>query len=157
MKIPWYISLVMATFLMVAGCGSSMQESQTKSIPKAITPDNLKDLDGIEWRLTKMIKNGAVLPLSKTAEATFACQADGKVAGLATINRYFGSLRFIDAREIKWSPFGSTRMAGPQALMQQENEFLNALAQTQHMILSSGNLIIETFDRSIVLEFAKIE
>ena len=41
--------------------------------------------------------------------------------------------------------------------MQQENEFLNALAQTQHMILSSGNLIIETFDRSIVLEFAKIE
>ena len=157
MKIPWFISLFMATCLMVTGCGSAMQESQTKTTPKAINPDNLKDLDGIEWRLTKMIKNGTDLPLSKTPEPTFACQGDGKVVGLATINRYFGSLRFIDAREIKWSPFGSTRMAGPQELMQQENEFLRALAQTQHMVLSNGNLTIETFDRSIVLELTKIE
>ena len=94
------------------------------------------------------------IPLIEDTKNTFACDENGKVAGVASLNRYFGNFRLKEDGEIIWSKaFGMTRMAGPPELMAQEAKFMQALPQTLRMYLKKEKLLLISTDNSTVLEF----
>ena len=122
-----------------------------------ITPEHLKKIAGIEWHLKQMKINNESISLIKDTRITFSCDENAKVAGVASINRYFGNFNLKDDGDIIWSKaFGMTRMAGPPDLMDQEAKFMQALPLTARLYLRKGLLVLTSTDRSTVLEFEKI-
>jgi heat shock protein HslJ len=96
--------------------------------------------------------------LVENSKPTFSCTSEGQVAGMATINRYFGNLKLTEDGEIIWNKaFGMTRMAGPPELMKQESKYMDALTKTSRMYLNDSKLVLRSKDRSYVLEFGKIK
>jgi heat shock protein HslJ len=121
-----------------------------------ITPRRLKDITGIEWHLKSMKIDNESIALIEDTKNTFSCDENGKVAGVASLNRYFGSFGLKEDGEIIWSnAFGMTRMAGPPELMEQEAKFMFALPQTSRIYLEPATLRLISTDNSTVLEFQK--
>ena len=105
-----------------------------------------------------MIADSKSIPLIVDTKNTFACDEDGKVAGVASINRYFGNFTLKEEGEIIWSKaFGMTRMAGPPDLMEQEAKFMQALPRTSRIYLKGSQLILASEDKSTWLEFQKAD
>ncbi len=92
-----------------------------------------------EW-LVEDIDNGGVIDRS---HVTLTFSEDGKLSGSTNCNRYFGEyLRQGDT--LSFMPLGVTRMACAEALMYQEQRFLNALqAAERFSIDATGALIIK--------------
>jgi heat shock protein HslJ len=103
-----------AVALLAIGCSGTS--------PAAPQPVALAPLEGTSWRAEEIDGAGVV----DGVQATLIFDAGQKVAGLASCNRYFGTYRQTDdTLEIK--PGGSTRMACPLVVMDQETKFLTAL------------------------------
>ena len=145
--------------LSVFACaGTQSGGTGTKDDAALITPQRLKDIAGIEWHLTKMEMADKSISLVENSKTTFSCDEDGKVAGVATINRYFGNFNLKENGDIVWNKaFGMTRMAGPPELMEQEAAFMQALPQTAQLYLKASKLILISKDEFTTLEFAKID
>ena len=121
-----------------------------------ITPRQIEDIAGIKWHLKKMITDNKPIALIKDTESTFSCDAKGKVAGVATINRYFGNFSLKENGDIVWNKaFGMTRMAGPPELMAQEAAFMEALTRTSRLYLKDSSLTLINESKSTRLEFKK--
>ena len=159
-----YVMLKTKTILMMvivipimfacAGTQSERSERKTDSIP--ITPQRLADIAGIEWQLQKMKTDNQTIALIKDTKNTFSCDENGRVAGVATINRYFGSFSLRKEGEIIWNKaFGMTRMAGPPDLMEQESKFIQALPLTSRVYFKNEKLVLISPDQSTLLEFDK--
>ena len=147
------IAMGISTLLACAGTQSGGTGIETNAMQ--ITPRRIKDITGAEWHLKKMITDNKSIPLIEAdTKNSFSCDEDGKVAGVASINRYFGNFTLKDDGEIIWSKaFGMTRMAGPPELMEQEAKFMQALPQTSRMYLKMEKLQLTSTDNSTVLEF----
>ena len=140
--------------VMLACAGTQSGETETKTDAMQITPRQLKDIAGIEWQLKIMKIDNESIPLIEDTKNTFSCDENGKVAGVASINRYFGNFSLKEDGEIIWSKaFGMTRMAGPPELMEQEAKFMQALPQTSRVYLKKEMLVLISTDNSTVLEF----
>ena len=151
-----YTSLMMvigiSTLLACSGIQPEVTETQTDAMQ--ITPRQLKDIAGIEWHLKIMKIDNESIPLIEDTKNTFSCDENGKVAGVASLNRYFGNFSLKEGGEIIWSKaFGMTRMAGPPELMEQEAKFMQALPQTSRIYLKKEMLVLISTDNSTVLEF----
>jgi heat shock protein HslJ len=149
------IALTVIGTLIFFGCASNqLRISGTASDGILITPDLLNKITGIEWQLTKMTLNNKSIDLVENSKTTLTCDANGRVSGIATINRYSGNLKLQPDGVIVWSKaFIMTRMAGPPALMQQEADFTQALMKTSRMYLNESKLILCSQDRATVLGF----
>jgi heat shock protein HslJ len=79
-------------------------------------------LSNSEWLLEDLSGNGVV----EHARATLAFPEPGKVAGNGSCNRFFGTAE-IHGDAIKFGAMGSTRMACPEAIMNQEAKYLEEL------------------------------
>ena len=102
--------------LLAVGC-TVTGPTASPHVTVAIAP-----LEGTSW-LAEEIDGAGVMD---QVQATLIFDAGQKVAGRAACNRFFGTYRQAgDALEIK--PGGSTRMACPPAVMDQESRFLAAL------------------------------
>ena len=84
------------------------------------------DLIGSEWLLEDLGGSGAL----DRVQATLAFPARGKVAGKSSCNRFMGPAE-IDGNSIKLGPLAGTRMACPEAVMNQETKYLNALGAAE--------------------------
>ena len=84
-------------------------------------PKDAFNLSGSEWSLED-IGGHAV----DHGQATLAFSEAGKIAGNGSCNRFFGSAE-INGNSIKFSALGSTRMACPEEVMNQEAKYLEAL------------------------------
>jgi len=111
-----------------------------------ITAENLGRIAGMQWTLRKMTMDGRQYKLAD--ERPFIkFESDGKLAGFASINRFFGSMQIDNHGAVKWTaPFGSTKMAGPRELMQQEDSFLDALQKTERLSTERTYLYLQTSD-----------
>ena len=139
---------------LIACAGTESGETGTRTDAIQITAQRLKDIAGIEWQLKIMKVDNESIPLIKDTKNTFSCDENGKVAGIASINRYFGNFSLKEDGEIIWSKaFGMTRMAGSPELMEQEAKFMQALPQTSRMYLKMEKLQLTSTDNSTVLEF----
>ena len=75
------------------------------------------------------------------AQPTVTFTPEGRFQGTGGINRFNGSYR-VEGDVIEFGPAMSTRMAGPNDVMRQENLFLAVLAGDRHYVLADGVLTI---------------
>ena len=116
----------------------------------------LPRIAGAEWRLVRLVVDGKDLALATDAVPTLAADATGKIHGLSTLNRYFGQAEFDTGGRLRWAgPFGSTRMAGPEPLMDQEQAFLGVLGKARRAELQGGRLVFQDEAGRNVLEFER--
>ena len=156
MKPNMVLLMLVGVSVLIACAGNQAEGPGTSTDAVLITPEHLKDIVGIEWYLKRMMIDNEAISLIKDTKNTFSCDENGKVAGIASINRYFGSFSLKDDGEIVWSKaFGMTRMAGPPALMDQEAKFMQALPLTSRFHLKKEMLVITSTDQATVLEFEK--
>ena len=152
------LMIVIGISTLLACTGTQSGGTETKTNAMQITPLRIKDITGVEWHLKKMIADRKSIALLVDTKNTFSCDEDGKVAGVASINRYFGNFTLREEGEITWSKaFGMTRMAGPPDLMEQEARFMQALPQTSRIYLKGSQLILASEDKSTWLEFQKAD
>jgi len=99
------------------------------------------ELAGSEWRPTRLMS--ASIP----AEANLFVQfkGEGRLAGHGGCNRFFGSYHVADC-EIEISGIGSTRMACPEAIMQRETVFFEALGKAR--TFKRDRLVLVLFDEA---------
>lgn len=151
---PMATAVMSIAVLLFACAGSRKNSAETSYNTELMTQQRLKKVSGVEWILTRMVKDGTTIALVENAKATFTCDEAGKVAGKATLNRYSGNLAIKESGEIVWNKaFIMTRMAGPPALMQQEADFTQVLMQTSRMFLKNEKLALMSEDGSYDLEF----
>ena len=115
---------------------SSMKEvkaaSESESAKKA--PFNLA---GTEWLLEDLGGSGVI----DNVQATLTFPEAGKTAGNGSCNRFFGPAA-IAGGTIKLGPLGSTRMSCPEAVMNQETKYLEALQGAERFEWKEPYLLI---------------
>ncbi len=152
------LMIIVGISTLLACAGTQTGGPGIKNDAVLITHQRIDDISGIEWHLTKMKMADKSISLIENSKTTFSCDEDGKVAGVASINRYFGNFNLKENGDIVWNQaFGMTRMAGPPELMEQEAAFMHALPQTARMYVKASKLILISKDKSTTLEFAKID
>jgi uncharacterized lipoprotein YbaY/heat shock protein HslJ len=75
------------------------------------------------------------------SQPTVTFTPEGRFQGTGGINRFNGSYR-VEGDVIEFGPVMSTRMAGPNDVMRQENLFLAVLAGDRRYVLADGLLTI---------------
>jgi len=111
--------------LFVAGC-----QSMTASEPLNIIG---------EWRIEYIGER----PVIDHSPATIAFEEDGKFAGNAGCNRYFGSFKLDGVNLQIDKGLGSTRMmCAVESLMEQENRLFQVLPMAATVSLDNGLLLI---------------
>ncbi len=143
------LALTMLPLLLV-GCAPSSDSQASKRVQ--IHTGNLNQITGTQWTLKSMREKQQDYPLA--AERPFIkFEPDGKISGFASINRYFGSVQVDYEGYLKWSALGSTRMAGPEHLMKQEDDFLRLLQKTERLSTEGIFLYAYASDRQTELVF----
>lgn len=155
MKTVTYIVIVLTTCL--AGCTQQQADLPQENTPKAqyilITSKNLDAIAGTQWILEEMICDGSAYPLS-ARKPFIKITLDGKVNGIASLNTYFGNVQIDDKGTVTWpKPLGSTKMAGPQILIQQEDAFLEALTKISGFSVEGFRLTAQSADGQTKLIF----
>jgi heat shock protein HslJ len=112
---------------------------------------------GVDWKLIRMVRNGQDVALIANSKVTASFHAAGRIAGMASVNRYFGSYKASGDGRIEWPApaVGATRMAGPPELMKQEALFLDALGKVSRARMEGSRLILMTDDGTTELTFER--
>lgn len=113
----------------------------------------MSDVTG-KWQLSTM--NGQSVTSMREGGVTLDIQEDGKFAGQAPVNRYFGQIK-VEEKTLKTGPIGSTMMAGPPESMQAEQQYFQALGENVKSInIENGLLVITAMDnKKLVFNRAK--
>jgi len=147
-KALFFVGIFMVSCLL--GCNASPKHPVSNRVQ--INAGNLNQITGMQWILKSLKENGQDYPLA--GEKPFIkFEPDGKVSGFASINRYFGSVQVDSEGKLKWSPMGSTRMAGSEELMNQEDVFLGILQKTEQLSTEGIFLYAYTKDQQAELVF----
>ena len=113
----------------------------------------MSDVTG-KWQLSTL--NGQPTPASmREGGVTLDIQEDGKFAGQAPVNRYFGQINAQD-KTFKTGPVGMTMMAGPPELMDAERDFFAVINDVKSVDVKGGQLTLTGPDgKQLVFERAK--
>lgn len=110
------------------------------------------NLTGTEWLLEDLSGAGVM----DNAQATLSFPEAGKIAGNGSCNRFFGTAE-INGSAIKLGPLGSTRMACPEAVMNQETKYMDALQASEHFEWKGPYLLIYCKGFEKPLRFTKMQ
>lgn len=111
------------------GCIGTGKSGADKRI--MVTSENYDQICNMQWLLKEMHSGGQkFLPAQDAPFMEF--KPDGKIAGFASVNRFFGSLSIDDQGRVAIPPMGSTMMAGPEELMAREMAFLSVFQKISH-------------------------
>jgi heat shock protein HslJ len=104
------------------------------------------NLVGSEWLLEDLSGAGVM----DNVRATLSFPEGGKVAGRGSCNRFFGPAE-VAGSGLKLGPLGSTRMACPEAVMNQETKYLNALQAAERYEWKDPYLLVycKGFDKPL--------
>lgn len=94
-------------------------------------------LAGTSWRLEELAGSGVI----DDSQASIAFPNPDRVAGNATCNRFTGTAS-ITGDAISFGPLATTRRMCPEALMDQERRFLEALGAVQRFEVKDGFLLL---------------
>ncbi|MFN3592690.1 MAG: META domain-containing protein [Thermaurantiacus sp.] len=134
-----WIGAAVAAALAVAGCASTDSASEGAATTK---PASVTQLAGGQWDV-KTLNGQDVIP-NVPINITFE---DGRVYGAGSCNRFMGSYTPGKEFAITMSQMASTMMACADAQMQQEQTFLNLLADvTGYSVDAAGTLTLSTAD-----------
>lgn len=86
-----------------------------------------------------------------TMEITAEFQ-DGRISGKSAVNRYFGPFTLGSGGTINFGMMASTKMAGPEPLMQAESEYMSLLDQVAFIRVSNSRLsMLNNMDEPILV------
>ena len=137
--------------LIAAGCEESQVNQSGQTM---ITAKNFETIAGMQWILQQMTIDGEAFELVGENPFIQFNADENKVTGFASLNRFFGSVKIDEKGRVQWpGPFGSTRMAGPQQQMKQEDAFLKALPRTEWLSTAGSNLYAVSDDGQTALVF----
>ena len=104
--------------------------------------DSASALSGDEWVIEDIAGSGII----DDSHASLQFMSEGRLAGSGSCNRLIGSYTH-DGDKLSISPAGTTMMACPQALMNQERKLLDLLPRiTGYSINPRGSLVLTTRD-----------
>jgi len=129
---------------------SSMKEVKAASQSESAKPAPFK-LAGTEWLLEDLGGAGVI----DNIQATLTFPEAGKTAGKGSCNRFFGPAE-ITGSAIKLGPLGTTRMACPEAVMNQEKKYLDALQAAERFEWKPPYLLIYCKSFEKPLRFTRI-
>ncbi|MGP1691963.1 MAG: META domain-containing protein [Giesbergeria sp.] len=93
-----------------------------------------------EWAIEHIAGAGVI----DNSHATLQFFADGRLAGSATCNRIIGSYT-SEGQTLSIAPVGTTMMACPEALMNQEKKLLDLLPKLEsYRMDATGALVLRT-------------
>ena len=146
MQLRKYYLLIIYSLVLIVGCKSSQTGPETTGLRQVvITSANMSQISDKKWMLKHLAFEGKDYQL-KDVTPHIKFNNDGKVSGFASVNRYFGRVDIDDQGSVAWPPLMSTRMSGPEDLMQLERAFLKALALTTRMTLQGTQLYLQNKD-----------
>ena len=113
------------------------------------------DLGGTSWIVTGY-NNGkqAVVSVMAGTELTANFGADGQLSGSAGCNNYTASYQ-TDGSKISIGPAATTQKACEQAVMDQETQYLAALATAATYRIDGSKLELRTADGALAVTFQK--
>jgi heat shock protein HslJ len=129
---------------------SSIKEAKATAQPAPPQPLSFS-LSNNEW-LLEDLSGGGVLD---NVQATLTFPETGKVAGNGSCNRFFGPAE-INGDAIKLGPLASSRMACPEAAMNQETKYLEALQAAERFEWKDPYLLIYCKGLEKPLRFTRI-
>jgi putative lipoprotein len=113
-------------------------EPDTQAIEHSAGEPEALDLVGTSW-LAESIDGVEVV---EGAQSTLMFIENGDVSGNGACNRFMGAVQ-IEGDRIAIGHLASTKMACPEAVMDQENRFMHALARADRVKLSEdGSLML---------------
>ena len=148
------IVMLAAVSMIALGCGTepaptTSQETETVSQP---------EIEDIHWRLVELQdESGDMTPVldGTTVDIEFIGTEFGGTAGC---NRYFGTYNLGDTNDLSIGPdIGSTQMACPPEVMEQEQRYFALLGQVAAVNRSEEQLILEDADSASLLKFVATE
>lgn len=130
-----------------ACCGKKAGTAQSAVESKTIES---RVVDG-EWLVRRL--KGKTLPKEVQMDLIIK-QAEGKIAGRAACNRYFGEVTGLSEGKVQFGSIGSTRMACPE--MEYEAAFFEALRATKaYGFADDGALLLSDEAGAVVLELSR--
>lgn len=136
--------------VLAAGCMGA--DPGNKTSKTRMTPENMDRIAGMQWILKEMTVEGRRYEL--TGERPYIrFEKTGKFGGFASVNRFFGRLAMDDTGLISPTPLGTTMMAGPDDMAEQERAFLKALEKTIRLYLEGIYLRAESGEADTGLVF----
>lgn len=108
------------------------------------------DLVGTDWVLEDLAGRGIV----SNVHATLSFPEAGKIAGNGSCNRFFGAAE-ISGTSLKFTGLGSSRMACPDPIMNQETKYLNALQAAERYEWKDPYLLIYAAGMDKPLRFTR--
>ena len=121
--------------------------SNIEVVLEKVGPQETLNLEDTAWVLESYGDRGNFKALIGDTEITIEFKsAEGKFGGSGGCNNYFGGYDINkNALTIK-SPIGSTMMACPEPIMDQEQEYFKLLETTETYQIQNGKLIISCSD-----------
>jgi putative lipoprotein len=140
MRYGFHFCIAMVGLLLASCAMSNGQDSQPM-------------LEDSAW-LAEDIDEAGVLDM---LQSTLKFDVNLNVSGNGGCNRYFGSATVRDDG-ITFGPLGSTRMACPQAVMDQEQRFLGALESVRTWRIDAGRdlLYLDNEQGRTILRFSRL-
>ena len=135
----------------LAGCNTA--GDGTVGSTTVITSENISRIVGMQWVLHKITVNGGECDLAGD-RPYIEFGNGGKISGFTSVNRCSGSMQLDDQGRVLWSPFASTKMAGPPELMKQESTFLETLPRVRRLSLEGIHLQAQSEDEQVKLLFS---
>ena len=107
-------------------------------------------LGGTVWQLEDLGGAGVI----DDAQATLEFAEGGSVSGNGSCNRFRGTAT-VSGSDISFGPLALTRMACPEAIMNQENAFLAALGKASRFEVKDSFLYIHSAGGAAPLRFVR--
>lgn len=108
--------------------------------------DELNELTAHEWVLEDINNQGII----DNSRVTLNFGDEGRVAGRASCNRYF-AVYSVDGETLNIQQAATTMMACPEALMNQERRFLDALQGVHSFEIDATGALVLTGENSRIL------
>jgi heat shock protein HslJ len=124
---------------------SGNPDSSTGKSPATVLP-------GTSWQLSSYSYKEAVVSGTDVSTITLVFNDAGNLSGFSGVNSYFGSYN-LDGNIISLGPIGSTKMAGPQALMELETIYFNLLGSATGVSITSNSLSLTDNSGNTLLSF----
>ena len=103
-------------------------------------------LENTSWKLVA-VGNVPAIALPAAREASFMLHPDGhRLSGSGGCNRLLGKYE-LGVDTVTFAPAGTTMMACPEELMQQESDFVSALKMTTSYRISGDTLELRNGER----------
>jgi heat shock protein HslJ len=110
---------------------------------------------GTGWQLSSYSYKEAVVSGTDASAITLVFNDAGNLSGFGGINSYFGGYKLVGTT-ISIGPIGSTKMAGPQALMELETLYFNLLESATGVTITSNSLVMTDNSGNTLLTFVPV-